>query len=502
MNNKKNQGDNQAKSKVKNNPLPQNIVEKMIRSRTVRTAITRLSHYLFFHFYFAHYVKYETAPFQKEMFALTENLETGNLFVVSFRGSGKSTIFTMSYPVWAILGAQEKKFVLIICQTQSQAKQHMMNLRQELENNAVLKNDLGPFREESDEWGASSLVFSQLNARITAASSEQSIRGLRHNQHRPDLIICDDVEDIASTKTREGRNKTYQWLTAEVIPAGDRDTRLVIVGNLLHEDSLLMRIREDVEKERIDGVFKEFPVMKGQEILWPGKYPTPEEIENEKRKAGNEFAWEREYMLRIVPAEEQAIHREWIHYYDELPSGELDCQGYPKRTEIHIGVDLAISKKDTADYTAMVPAWLYGDGDDTRIYILPKIINRKMTFPETVDLCKVLNKTYRDESDFRPTFVIEDVAYQKALPQQLENEGIRKVKTTRPGNQDKRMRLVLTAHAVKSGKVLFPREGCEELINQIVHFGVEAHDDLADAFSNVVLSTLEDPPIVPRIWFI
>ena len=73
----------------------------------------------------------------------------------------------------------------------------MVNLKRELEDNDLLKNDLGPFQEESDEWGSISLVFSNMNARITVASSEQSIRGMRHGQHRPDLIIGDDVEDMA-----------------------------------------------------------------------------------------------------------------------------------------------------------------------------------------------------------------------------------------------------------------------------------------------------------------
>ena len=477
-------------------------MDKMIGDRKIRAEVTKQSHYMFFHFYFAHYVKHKTAIFQKELFRLTEQTSASNLFVVAFRGSGKSTIFTMSYPIWAILGTQQKKFVLVLCQTLNQAKQHMTNLKRELENNQLLKNDLGPFQEENNEWGVSSLVFSNMNARITAASTEQSIRGLRHNQYRPDLIICDDIEDISSTKTKEGRNKTYQWLTAEVIPAGDRNTRLIIVGNLLHEDSILMRIKEDVDKKRIDGMFREYPLLKGREILWPGKYPTMQDVESEKRKAGNEFAWEREYMLRIIPAEEQAIHREWIQFYDELPHGEVDWQGYSKNIEIRIGVDLAISKRDTADYTAMVPVLLYGESDDLKMYILPKIVNKKMTFPETVDLCKTLYESYYKKYEKYPHFVIEDVAYQRSLPQQLENEGIQDVKTTRPGNQDKRTRIVLTAHAVKNGKVLFPKEGCEELINQIVHFGVEAHDDLADAFSNAILDSLENPPTVPRVYFI
>ena len=478
------------------------LMEIMIKDRKVRTEITKKSHWFFFHFYFSHYVKYETAPYQNEIFNLTQNEDLGNLYIVAFRGSSKSTILNTSYSIWSILGEQQKKFVLILSKTQTQAKQHMMNLRSELESNNLLKNDLGPFKEFSEEWGSFSLVFSKLNARITVASSEQSIRGLRHNQNRPDLVIGDDVEDVDSVKTREGRNKTYEWWTSEVIPIGQKNTRFVLIGNLLHEDSLLMRIKENVDKKEIDGIFKEYPLIRNENILWPGKYPSMEEVENERRKAGNEYSWQREYLLHIVPNEEQAIYREWIMYYNEIPKGLKDWQGYSMNEEIRIGIDLAISQKETADYTAMVPALVMGEGKETRIYILPKIINRRMTFPETVDLCKVIHTSYCEKDRKTPTLVIEDVAYQRALPQQLENEGITNVKTIRPGNHDKRSRLVMTAPMIKSGKILFPLTGAEELISQIVHFGVEKHDDLADAFSNVVLNVLEDPPYVPRFFFV
>ncbi len=144
-----------------------------MKDRLVRAKITKESHLCFFHLYFAHYVKFPTALFHREMFTLTEDENVNTLGIIAFRSSGKSTIITTSYPIWAILGKLQKKFGLIICQTRVQAKQHMMNLRQELESNELLKNDLGPFQEESDEWGAFSLVFSKPNARITVASTEQ-----------------------------------------------------------------------------------------------------------------------------------------------------------------------------------------------------------------------------------------------------------------------------------------------------------------------------------------
>src|SRR3989344_3897909 len=239
------------------------IIQKMILDQNFRLELVTDSHYWFAHCYFAHYITYPTAEFQKEMFSLTEDKDSGIIVVVAFRGSAKSTIFTLMYAIWAILGKQQKKFVIILSQTQRQARQHLVNLKQELERNKLLLQDLGPFEEETDERGGYSLVIPKYNARITAASTEQSIRGLRHIQHRPDLIVADDIEDLQSVKTREGRNKTHNWLLGDVIPAGDPDTKIIVVGNLLHEDSVIMRLRLGIEIGEIAGTFKAYPLLNG-----------------------------------------------------------------------------------------------------------------------------------------------------------------------------------------------------------------------------------------------
>lgn len=475
------------------------LIDHMVKDRKIRTSIVRQSHFYFFHFYFSHYVKYPTAQFHKEFFQLTEHDEIKKLFVVSFRGSAKSSIFTMSYPLWAILGQQQKKFVLILCQTRAQAKQMMMNLRRELEGNILLRNDLGPFQEEQDEWGSVSLVFSRLNARITAASSEQSIRGLRHNEHRPDLIVGDDLEDIASVKTYESRQKTYQWLTGEVIPAGDKNTRLIIVGNLLHDDSLLMRLKENIHDGLIDGVFKFYPLLDDNgKIAWPGKYPNMEAVNEERRKIGNEFAFQREFLLRIVPNDEQIIHPNWIHYYDELP---WEVKSGKSRSGILMGVDLAISERDTACFTAIVSAIIYGYGDEFRVYILPNPINRRMGFPETLKQIKDLYHVNETIIPDAVNILVEEVGYQKAVVDQLKNEGFTafgvKVST------DKRARLMTVSNMIESGKILFPKHGSEELVRQIVGFGTEKYCDLVDAFTILANKAIEidkPKPWVGVVW--
>ena len=455
------------------------LIEKILNDKKVRSIVTCESHYWFFNVYFSHYVTYETAEFQKELFALTEDESIRNLVAVSFRGSGKSTLMTLSYPIWAILGKQQKKHIMILSQTMPQAKQYLKNIKDELEKNDVLRNDLGPFKEETDEWRSFSLVLPKYNARITAASSEQSIRGIRHGAHRPDLIILDDVEDLNSSKTRESRDSTYNWVVGDVIPLGDKNTRTIFIGNLLHEDCLLMRLKNNIENNTLDGLFKMYPLLDDNEnIAWPGKYPDINAIEAEKKKIGSEPAWQREFLLRIIPDKDRIFFREWIKTYDNLPDKEssFSCTG----------VDLAISESDSADYTAMVTTKVYGYGDNTTIYVLPNPIYERMDFLKTVNCIKEIRKM----NFSRHRIYIEDVGYQRSTIQYLKAERCH-TEPFQVHGQDKRSRLITISHLIQEGRVLFPAKGAELLIQQLVGFGIEKHDDLADAFAMAIHKSFE-----------
>lgn len=121
------------------------------------------------------------------------------------------------------MGEQKIKFVLILSQTQQKSQLLLKEMKDEMETNELLKKDMGPFEEERNQWNMVSLYLKRYDAKITIASTEQSVRGLRHKQYRPQLIICDDLEDLDSVKTIEGRNKTYNWLMSEVLPAGEKE---------------------------------------------------------------------------------------------------------------------------------------------------------------------------------------------------------------------------------------------------------------------------------------
>lgn len=457
-------------------------LDTVVNDKKVRRAMTKACHFWFFHIYFSHYIKYKTAQFHRELFELTEDTSIKNLVIEAFRGSGKTTIMGTSYAIWSILGVQQKKFVLIIAKTESQAKQYLANIKLELENNKLLRSDLGPFEEPTDEWRAVSIVLPRYGARIMVASIENSIRGIKHGAHRPDLIICDDLEDLDIVKTDEGRKKIFNWLTGDIIPLGDKNTRLIVIGTKLHNDSIIMKLKKEILEERMEGATRAYPFLdKDGNALWHDKYPTYADIQTLRKSVPSLQAWEREYMLNIVSEDTQLVRPEWIQYYDILPPN--DQLRYSA-----LGVDPAIGKNSDNDSTAIVSGKIYGRKRGMKMYVLPNAINEKMDFTETIAKVKSLSANLSNGSAMH--MWVESVAYQKAIVDQLRSDGY-PAKEWKTGGTDKRARLSLVSSHIQSGTVLFPRYGAEKLITQLTGFGTETHDDLCDALGILVLSVIE-----------
>ncbi len=462
----------------------QEIIKLIQIDSNFRRALTRESFSWFFITYFTHYITCPTAPFQKEIFNLLQNDGLLKVAITAFRGSAKSTIASLAYPIWAMVGRPAKKYTLVVSQTQDLSKQILTNIKQELSSNELLIRDFGPFNEVADEWRSNSFVIPQFNARISAISQSESIRGLRHYQYRPDLIVIDDVEDLESVKTREGRDKVWNWFTGEVMPIGDLNTKIVIIGNLLHEDSLMMRLKENINNGKMDGVYKEYPLLdKNDNIAWLGKYPSMMHIETKRRQVADESAWYREYLLKFISDDKRIVQRSWPQFYDKLP----DLRYY---RILGIGIDLAISEKSSADFTSLVPFIVIGYGDDLKIYVLPYIVNKRMNFPDTILEIKRVSAVLEQDYKRVPTVLVENVSYQMAVVQQLTIEKILAEPVAISG-MNKQTRLEMATPYIRQGKVLFPQKGAESLISQIVNFGIEKHDDLVDAFTIIVLKVLQ-----------
>jgi predicted phage terminase large subunit-like protein len=463
-------------------------LDLIIKDQRVRRELTRKCHYWFFHIYFPHYVKYKSAEFHKELFELTEDTTYKMVVIEASRGSAKTTLMGTSHAIWSILGEQQRKFVVLLAKTESQARQYLTNIKLELESNALLRSDLGPFEEPVDEWRATSIVLPRYGARITVASTETSIRGIKHGAHRPDLIICDDLENSDSVKTQEMRDKTYSWLTRDIIPLGDLSTRIIVIGTKLHNDSIIGRLKNEIAEGARDGITKRYPFLKEDgTAMWPEKFPTQADIGTQMRLAGPQ-SWECEYMLNVVEGEDQVIRREWIQYYDQPPTDD----NYRFSAT---GVDPAIGEKQNNDCTAIVSGRVYGRKKTLKIYVLPNPVNERLNSLRAIERIKAISENLGNGS--RTTIWVESVAYQKSIIEQLVSQGF-PAKEYKPHGGDKRARLALIAQHVQTGLVLFPRHGAEKLIEQLIGFGSEKHDDLSDAFCILVSSVIDQESNVTK----
>jgi predicted phage terminase large subunit-like protein len=435
--------------------------------------------------YLSHHLTLPPATFHRELIEALEDDSIRMLLVVAFRGSAKTTFCSLALPLWAALERSDKyQFILPIADTFAQAKINIANIKYELETNERILADYGDMKDSDFEWQATNILLKN-GVRIMARSRGQKIRGLKHQQHRPKLIIIDDPEDLEWVRTKENRDKTEKWLKGEVIPALDeKDGKLIIIGNWLHTDALLARLKKDETFKVL-----EYPLIDAQgNVTWPAKYPTAQAIETRRAELGAS-AWQREMLLKIVPEEGQEVTEDMIHYYDQPPTAEPSASG--------TGVDLASSQKQTADYTAMVTGNLIFVGDQPRIFIEPHPINDRLLFHEFLEQARAIAQTKGGIHQF----FVEDVAYQKVAIQEMQRHLLAAVPMK--AGTDKRSRLRAIVPYIQNGTILFPRRGCEDLIIQLLGFGIEEHDDLVDAFVYLILGLLrfgfEKPEVIGLI---
>ena len=458
------------KKKRKKNKV-EKLFERILKEKNLRKDAVTKRFDFFFPVYFHKRLEFETPPFHDEIFKILQDVKNKLAVILAFRGSAKTTLISVAYVLWSIFGMQQKKFVILVGQTEQKARVYLMNIRRQLEDNELLKKDLGPFIEEKGPWGATALTIKKLDAKIMIASVGQSIRGVLHDEHRPDLIILDDVEDLESVKNQEGRDKLFDWFTGEVLPVGSRKTRILIIGNLLHDDGLIRRLQKDIKNGRPDSIYREYPIMdENGKSLWPAKYPDKDAIETQRREIISPITWAREFLLKIISTDDQVIRPEWIKSYKELPSENslLYCA---------TGIDVAIALGSKNDFTAMVSAKVYGRRDKLQIYILPNIINKRLTALETQEQAEAIS-----DSLGRGKLLVEDVGYQSSLVEHLIRDGY-PAKGVKLHGQDKYARLMSVSPLLQAGKVFFPEHGAEELIRQSLDFGIEKYDDLVDAFT-------------------
>lgn len=108
------------------------------------------------------------------------------------RNHAKSTALTYSYTLASVL-FRERSYVLIVSDTVSQASQFLNDIKQCLAENEQIRS-LFKIKEFLKDTEDDIIVICEDGHmfRIQAKGAEQKLRGLKWNNKRPDLLMCDD----------------------------------------------------------------------------------------------------------------------------------------------------------------------------------------------------------------------------------------------------------------------------------------------------------------------
>jgi len=188
---------------------------------------------------------------------------------------------------------------------------------------------------------------------------------------RFDLILCDDILDEENTETPEQREKVETWFTQTLLPCLAPDGVVIVIGTRWAEDDLYETLTKPVTeggkgwKEHLRGCY--ITDDRGEVIedgegrptsYWPEYWPV-ERLEDKRIDLGTPM-FMCAYMNDIRGLMEGNIFKsaDWAgsdFYFKELPAG--------RKFVVKMGVDLASSEKERADFTARATVAMDDGGD-------------------------------------------------------------------------------------------------------------------------------------------
>lgn len=427
--------------------------------------------------------------------------------VAAPRGHAKSTNLTFKGTMHSTLYGY-KHYPIIISDSSEQAEGFLDNIRVEFEENTAILEDFGPLA--GSVWRSNVLV-TKTNIKIEAIGSGKKIRGRKHRNWRPDLIILDDVENDENVRTPEQRSKLKNWFDKAVSKSGDDYTDIVYIGTLLHYDSLLAKTLTNPAYRSIK--YKAVIQFSQADDLWQQWESIFTDLSNDDREAdalaffqahkaamleGTHVLWEEKlsyYDLMVMRvsegeasfnSEEQnepinpddcLFMEEWFEYYNEAEINfrdpVFDFFGF---------IDPSLGKTKRSDFSAIVTLAKHkGSG---YMYVVDADIERR--HPDRI-IADVLAKERWLRASFGHGYRklgAETNQFQWFLKEELAKASakaglylpIEEVQQT----SDKVMRIQTLQPDVKNKYIKFNRRH-KRLLEQLTQFPMGAHDDGPDA---------------------
>jgi predicted phage terminase large subunit-like protein len=157
--------------------------------------------------------------------------------VIAPRGYAKSTISTFLKVLKSVCEGTEK-YILIGSNTEDLAAKYLASIKEELEGNALLRQDYPQACQQGSVWNSSRIETGN-DVCVETFGKGSGVRGRKFKQFRPSLIILDDPQETDDVISPTIRKNDIEWLNRSLIPCGDRGTNIFIIGNNLHTESMV-----------------------------------------------------------------------------------------------------------------------------------------------------------------------------------------------------------------------------------------------------------------------
>lgn len=254
--------------------------------------------------------------------------------VKAFRGSGKTTILGIIYPLW-LCYYKPGTHILFTAAELSQATKILDEVKEEVENNEFL-NELMPANPST--WKKTELKMTN-GSKIFCKAYTRHIKGIHVN-----YAFCDEIQDCTD------REVFYKAISPTV---NRKQGHIVAVGATDHPADLL---EELYAKPEYVGV--SYPVISAPGVpRWPEAFPM-DEIEKIRKRDG-EASFQTQYMLNPRAEVEGALYPpDWVSACFDVNEKFIEHRRPEKEGEdqsiFMIGADFAISKGARADFDVYV----------------------------------------------------------------------------------------------------------------------------------------------------
>lgn len=327
----------------------------------------------------------DIAEFHREMWEIALSGKRRIAFAAP-RSHAKSTAITHALTL-AVFLFRLKKYGLIVSDTESQASEFLGDIKTELLENAQLRDLFGIKKLIKDS--VTDIIVECDDGhrfRIRALGAEQRVRGRKWGNSRPDYIVVDDLENDEMVESDERRAKLRNWFFKALVPCLSKSGMIVVVGTILHMDSVLMRLMRN--KSWTTSLYKAHEGFGDfSNLLWPEQWTEFDlrKIQEEYVNEGYAEGYAQEYL------NDPTAHSEAFFSLSDFQ--EMEEEMYSLPTINYAAVDFAISDADRAAYTVVV----VGGMDSTGRLMIKHTARMRGDGNEILDLIFEIQRTWSIE---------------------------------------------------------------------------------------------------------